>query len=535
MPEPTVDIAAPRVWIQKAHGETLRHYIRPADFRCTALAAELADAWLDVAPELPGSFGSVRDGIRSLLRYFDDAIHGPQSLSELSREQLDAWELHLVHIQRRDRAERHYRAVVHLFALLRRIDDDRPGYLRPEVSARLLRESRLHHIRRANVPPFPIEEVLALAETAGAMVRAALEQVRVDPSSFAGPDASLIAALHILVAASTGEPPEVIRRLTTDDVTPTYRRRRDGGPVQGSKLEALAVDYVKTRARISYTVGYTSRHPDALAAYGAVLELTAGPRAESGMKQLWLTRNAAGHVVQCNWKGLALLQNWCARYAPDLELSTPVQFRRIRKTVTTAEALDNPTRYLRTGRRHTPQTFLVHYATSPILRAEAGRVLVEAITTKFNAAVNGPTVVTPEAEDLIAAGEPAPGLDADLVKKAAIGELDTPTAACKDIKASPFAPAGQICPFTADGTCYTCGNALIMRHHLPGVLATVNRLAPHKAARMEDWNESWRDLYEYLTEHVLPSFSDDDIAAARQGVDEVPMSAGLLNQPRGEA
>ena len=99
MPEPTIDITAPRVWTQNAHGETLRHYIKPGDYRCAALAAELADAWLEVAPELPGSFGAVRDGIRALLRYFDNAIDRPQSLSALTRAQLDAWELHLLRTQ----------------------------------------------------------------------------------------------------------------------------------------------------------------------------------------------------------------------------------------------------------------------------------------------------------------------------------------------------------------------------------------------------------------------------------------------------
>jgi hypothetical protein len=526
-----------RIWVQELHGSKVRHFIKPTDFRCTELAAELADAWLDVAPELSGSFDEVRRGIVALLRYFDDAIDHPTSLSSLTRVQLDAWELHLLRLQLRDRAERHYRAVVYLFALLRRIDDDRPGYLQPGVSERLLRESRLHHIRKADVPPFPLEEVVALVNVAGAQVRAALEHVRAAPTTFAGPDPSLLAALHVLLGASTGEPPEVLRRLTTDDLTPTYRRRRDGRAVRGTKLEALAVDYVKARSGDGYTVGYTTRHPDALAAYGAVLELTAGVRAESGLKTLWLTRNTGGDVIQCNWKGPALLRNWHAEHATeDLELSEPIWFRRIRKTVTTAEALENPGRYFRTGRRHTPQTFLAHYATSPILRAEAGRVLVEAITTKFDAAINGrPTVVTREAEDLIAAGEPAPGLDPELAKKAVAGELDTPTASCKDIKASPFAPAGQLCPFSADGTCYTCGNALIMRHHLPGVLATVDRIAPDKAARIEDWDATWRDLHEYLTVHVLPSFSDGDVAAARALVDDVPLSPGFLNQPRGDA
>ena len=76
----------------------------------------------------------------------------------------------------------------------------------PDTSKRTWRHgcggSRLHHIRKASAPPFPVDELLALVDVAAAMTKAALEQVRNAPDSFAGPDAALLAALHILVGAA---------------------------------------------------------------------------------------------------------------------------------------------------------------------------------------------------------------------------------------------------------------------------------------------------------------------------------------------
>src|SRR5439155_328983 len=78
---------------------------------------------------------------------------------------------------------------------------------------------------------------------------------------------------------------------------------------------------------------------------------------------------------------------------------------------TTAEALADPVGYLRSGRRHSARTFFEHYSNSGVLRAEAGRLLMKAIGERFDTAVAGPTIITPAAQRLLAAGQQTPGLD----------------------------------------------------------------------------------------------------------------------------
>jgi hypothetical protein len=437
----------PRRWAWQQHGRTISAYIRPTDHHCTAPAAELADGWLACAPELPGSHEAVRQGVLSLLRFFDHAMERPSSLRYLTRGHLDAWELSLLARQLQDRKDRHYRHVVHLFALLRRMDDDRPGLLAEEVRERVLREPRLSHLRpQVAEEPFTTDELAALVTVAGGIVKEALDEHREQPGAFRGPTVRQMVALHVLLSAATGEPPEVLRRLTIHDVTATYRRAGNGK----DRLHAVAVRYTKTRSGNSYTVAYTSRHPDARAAYEAVLELTASARAAGDFDTLWAMTGPGDEARHCNRDGRFGLRH-LLRTVEGLDLSEPQVYRRIRKTVTTAEALEDPARYFRVGRRHTPQTFLQHYATSPVLRAEAGRVLVEAISTKFEAALRGPTVLTSAAEDLVTDGQPAPDLDPETARRASTGELDTPLAACRDITHSPHAPPGQPCPAFAAG------------------------------------------------------------------------------------
>ena len=55
--------------------------------------------------------------------------------------------------------------------------------------------------------------------------------------------------------------------------------------------------------------------------------------------------------------------------------------------------------------------FFGHYTNSTVLRAEAGRILIDSVNDIFDSAINGPTIVSPDAEQAIRAGADAPGLD----------------------------------------------------------------------------------------------------------------------------
>ena len=348
-------------------------------------------------------------------------------------------------------------------------------------------------------------------------------------------------ALQIQLALATGEPVEVLRLLRVDDLHITVAAATDGqaaarppaGHAGLSAVRELAVTYTKNRSAEIYQSVYRKRDRAAFAAFLALSEITTQLRTESTPRSLWLV-STAGHVAEPSWTdGTYSLRRWVEVHVHGpghhTAISEPVVYRRFRKTVTAAEALDNPARYFRSRRRHTPQTFFDHYATSPVLRAEAGRILLKAVNEQFEAAVGGPTVVTTRAEEMIAAGEPVPGLDPLTAKRLAAGELDTPVAACRDPLASPHAAPGTTCPMFANGQCYRCPNALVSRRHLPAALAITERIHPDRAPDMELWAQEWKPVYEFLTEVVLPAFSAAEIASARGSASRVLIEGGLRN------
>ncbi len=206
---------------------------------------------------------------------------------------------------------------------------------------------------------------------------------------------------------------------------------------------------------------------------------------------------------------------------------------RLRKVIVAREAAADPTRYLRERRRHSPETFFEHYTNSEVLRAQAGRVLIDSIDEKFAAAVMGPTVITPDAHDLMARGETAPGLDEPTAAALIRGDLDGPQTACRDPKDSPFVPAGEVCNLSMTGTCFGCGNALITEHHLPAALVIAEVANPDRAADRDVWVNYWKPIYDIITQVVLPAFPPEAIAIARTRTHLVPLDLGTRNDLRG--
>src|SRR5207302_538585 len=148
------------------------------------------------------------------------------------------------------------------------------------------------------------------------------------------------------------------------------------------------------------------------------------------------------------------------RWLHDAELAVdgPPRFIRFRKAVTAAEALAHPSRYLRDTRRHGAATFFGHYANSPVLRAHAGQLFLDAVSDHFSAAVRAPTVITREAEAQLANQPESDLVDAVTAQALLRGELDGPHTACRNPLESPFAPPGEVCQLSATGTCFGCSN-----------------------------------------------------------------------------
>jgi hypothetical protein len=539
-----------RIWESQVYGRVARIYITPDEYATPIFAARLADKWLEVAPELPGSVQDLAVAIRAFLAHLGEQVRMVDGddrfdLPDLRLRHLDAWETALLRDQRQRPTDTRYKHAVHLFALLRRTNDDLPGVLREDVVGRLERSTRLRHIRNEGEPEFPPEEADRLREAARRLVNEALTAHRGENPP-AGPTRDVIVALHVLLSLGTGEPPEVLRALRVEDVIATPIPGRDDGVEHldaGKKLAALVrrhgvqsfcVRYVKNRAAERYEQVYTRRDEQVFKPLTALIMLTADGRATVSSSNLWLAVEGQAIVEPAWTQKRWTLRSWVNRVVlaesgEQARLSEPLKFSRLRKSVTTTEALANPGRYLRGSRRHTAETFFQHYTNSAVLRAEAGRVLMQAVSELFDAAVHGPIIVTPAAEELLAAGHHAPTLDRDTADRLLTGALETGIAACRNPRDSPAVPCGELCPFSTTGDCFTCPNALITQHHLPAVLRLQELTDPNKAANVSFWQERWKPIYDAITKAILPAFPTEAIAAASKRTHTVLLDPGLLN------
>jgi hypothetical protein len=108
--------------------------IDPATFKTPVIAAELAVTWLQVLTEFGRNERSLTTGLLDLLRSvgalpLTDDEKAKFAVRDLRRAHLDLWELNMLARHREAKSDTAYRKVVHVFALLRRHEDDHPGAL----------------------------------------------------------------------------------------------------------------------------------------------------------------------------------------------------------------------------------------------------------------------------------------------------------------------------------------------------------------------------------------------------------------------
>lgn len=526
------------------YSDTLTYTIDPSTFETPVIAAELAGTWLEVLTEFGRMEYSLTSGLLSFLRSMGalpltDDQKTAFALRDLCRAHLDLWELNMLASHREAKSDTAYRKVVHVFALLRRHEDDHPGTLHEQIADRLARQPRLWHHRNDGLPPLSEEETRAWRRWAYQKAKSALSQPDRGIT-----DIDVQTATHVLLSLATGEPPEVLRALTVHDIeataTPAAEDSLPGSsPIdrlgylaEKDLIELLRVRYAKNRAHETYDEVYARRDTAPFTAFRWALMLNAAARGESGHPSLILMKGVRGGIKQPPWQRLTYrLSGIAARN--NLPLSGANHWARLRKVATTREVLADPRAYLSNGRRHSAKTFFGHYTNSTVLRAEAGRILINSVNDMFDAAINGPTVVTPDAEQAMRAGADAPGIDPDTARALVAGQLDGPHAGCRDPLDSPYEKKGTVCTKSITGTCFACPSALITLHHLPAALAIQDITHPDRAADPRTWQTHWKPIYDTITEVVLPAFSPDQIQRARQQVNLTPIDAGVLNDMRG--
>lgn len=525
------------------YGQEVVIRIQPDTFAVPCLAAELADALVDVAPEISGSVQEIAVGIRSLCHHIgaglrDASVSEDFGLKDLRVRHLDAWELDRLSLQRTDRTDTAYRHVVHTFNLLRRIDQDNPGLLDHTVRERLTRQVRLSHIRREGDPDHPPHEVRRIRSAAHRIVHSATTN-----GGDRGPSLDVLYALHVLLSLATGEPPEVIRSLRLRDVTATpvdgergnNRGREDALPhlARNDLVRMYAVTWTKRRAGMKYDSVYDrDLNRAAFRALNAAISLTAPLRGEAPDDSLWIYRRD-DLVSQFAWRDTRMsLGIWYDTHVGGAPIEGPHKFTRLRKVAIARQAADDPIRYLRDGRNHSNRTFFGHYFNSAVLRAEAGKLLVEAIGEKFDLAVAGPTVIPPEAERALEEGALTDQVDPDTFARLRDGQLDGALAACRDPEDSPFAAAGSICPMSRSGRCFTCPNAIVTADHLPELVAYERITDPEYAVNEQVWREVWKPIRDGVLA-ILPHFPPEMVEAARTRTSDVLSDLGVGNDLRG--
>jgi hypothetical protein len=529
-------------WVQ--YGATATSSMIPTDFPTPALAAELSDKWLEIAHEKEDAMNELLTSIRAFLLHIANQPHLAENLPvfeicDLRRRHLDAWEKDLMAAHIEAQTDTHYRYAIYLFGLLKRIHTDAPHSLHPEVIARLERPTRLVHHRNEGLPAFSENEVRQMRAKAYRIVDSYFRN-----SSGLPAERDVLIAAHLLLSLATGEPPETIRALTTEHIIATPKagfehlfkgltpERQLTVIAEQDLAEEYAVLWRKNRSKISYQEIYTRQDHAAFQALANLIRLTAKNREETRTSVLWLIRKDERIIEQPRWhsKGYRL-RSWNERH--HLEISEPQIWARLRKSVLVTEVLADPSRYLRSQRRHTPETFFKHYANSSVLRAQAGRLLLDSANKMFDAAVTGPVIISPTDEQRLTDKDILPSIGERTKLDLLDGKLDGPHAACRNPDQSPYEAPGITCSKSMTGTCFGCSNALITQHHLPAVLAVAQIADPQRAADPQTWLSYWKPIYDSITQHILPAFDVELVEKARQFIGDVPLDQGTLNGMRG--
>jgi hypothetical protein len=202
--------------------------------------------------------------------------------------------------------------------------------------------------------------------------------------------------------------------------------------------------------------------------------------------------------------------------------------RRLRKSGKVEKALAYRGRISDIADDHSEEVFRGHYAHGTTLRVIAGNVITAAQRRWFTEAVDGPVVLTEQAEaSLDQAHAPQQlGLTRQQVEELRTGALDMGVSSCRDPFDSPYGRSGQLCP-VAPLRCLECRNAFVLPSNLPQLLLFAEhlerlqlRLPPQHFHQL--WGQSHANLRAALADRT-----DVEKALARKQITEDRLSLHL--------
>lgn len=532
------------------------------------LARAFAGALRDdlIAPGTACSVRTVAHRVRELLRFWqflDETGELVETVEEIGPDLIDRYERWLAHTKcGGDINRRHYLA--RPIALLRRIEEHRPGTLRHQTVDRLAYLSlepwvrsiprdaydgaRTEMIRRAareqvqeaasrivlqGVPPVPEGLLPVVAE------RYAKVMIEVDQRGWlhskdpvfdslrqralywgAGPfrwedihgrfylNIVDVVGFIALLALETGLETECLTRLKADCLK---------NPGKGT----VEIEYYKLRARGAEWKRLRVRDGGTSTPGGLIrlaLRLTERARGHKGTDLLWVFGCVFGLVAGLNHGSFAA-RYFVRKHKLKGDDGSPLQLElsRLRKTQKAEWYLKTNGQLDRFAIGHTPEVAANHYADIPALRHLHEQTVADAFQDALDDAL-APRLVTPDEEAAIRAdpaGAALPGVTPAETPAFLDGAQDLWLASCGGFYASPFGSAGQPCPVPFWG-CLECRNAVITAAKLPALVAFLEFMALQREALSEaDWAAKFGRAHRRIAQQILPAFPESTVVQAR--------------------
>ncbi|HLW01597.1 MAG TPA: hypothetical protein VKT82_23270 [Ktedonobacterales bacterium] len=169
------------------------------------------------------------------------------------------------------------------------------------------------------------------------------------------------------------------------------------------------------------------------------------------------------------------------------------------------------------GTIHTLAVAGDHYGDIPALRQAHEDTIERALQVAYREATS--TILTPaDEQELLLDPAKAPerlGIATQQVAEILTGEHDLWLASCKDFFDSPFGTRGTGCPVPYWG-CLDCPNAVITSRKLPAILAFLNFLVRERDVLPEvEWAARFGHSFQRIVHQILPAFPEAIIASAR--------------------
>lgn len=339
-------------------------------------------------------------------------------------------------------------------------------------------------------------------------------------------------AFRILLTAATGATPEEITSLTEDDAEFVPG---------GVKLMMTKMRARRVRTRM-FRDGQDHTFPD----HGALnvaeivtrmLAVTARARQDYDADPAPLFLQAAvapgGEVSlsKFNHSGPeGSIRKWTGEHG--LEISEPIDIRRMRKTVKVEKAIAYRGAVSDIADDHTVQTYRGHYAHGTTLHVISGATVNRVQERWLARALEGPVVLDETSSDELKTPPAldALGLTSEQAEEIRSGELDMGVTSCRDPYASPYNKAGELCA-VAPLRCLECRNAFILPSNLPQLLLFADHLAglrkrltpPHFQTL---WGQSQANLTAVLSERTPAELDKARRQIETQGLRlQLPLSA----------